>query len=283
MTTYLTYKFYAAGFCTHLECITLRGSSWSPKTFPALCCLIKHPTQGYILYDTGYSDRFYQATKQWPFCLYRKITPVNLSPSEPLVEQLKNDGISPEDIRTIIISHFHADHIGGLRDFPRTKFICSQLAYDSVKGQKGMKALRKGYLAPLLPDDFEKRTSFSESFNSLRPDVAYTPFQEAYDLFGDGQLLGVPLPGHAHGQLGLIFGVRGEKPVFLVADSCWSSIAYKQNILPSRLTALVHDNWQDYKKTLSKIHSLSQMNPMIRIVPSHCSDVALNLTEGGDV
>ena len=33
--------------------------------------------------------------------------------------QLKEKGISPDEIKYIIISHLHPDHIGGLKFFPK--------------------------------------------------------------------------------------------------------------------------------------------------------------------
>ena len=43
-------------------------------------------------------------------------------------------------------------------------------------------------------------------------------FQEVYDLFGDGSLIGVRLEGHCRGQMGLWIP---DASLFLAADACW--------------------------------------------------------------
>ena len=51
------------------------------------------------------------------------ITKVVIEDHQELKNQLQSFGIKTNDINHIIISHFHADHIGGLQDFPNAK-IC---------------------------------------------------------------------------------------------------------------------------------------------------------------
>lgn len=275
---YLNNTFFAAGYCTHNEWITRRGGAWASKLFPAICTLIHHPDHGYILFDTGYTERFNQHTKKWPFWLYQKATPVHIQAEQTLKVQLERKCIRPEEIRFIIISHFHADHIGGLRDFPQAQFICSKIAYEAIREESGFRALIKGYLAGLLPDNFESRLRYIEDtpLISLKKDLA--PFQMAYDLFGDGSCMAIFLPGHAKGQIGLTYLNREGQRVFLVADSCWSTQAFKAYELPSPLTRFIHDNWDEYKDTLLKLHILSCQRS-IKIIPSHCNEIACRLLD----
>ena len=84
----------------------------------------------------------------------------------------------------IVLSHFHPDHVGSLRDFPDVPLWCSRAAYERRGG------LLRGCLDALLPSDFGRRVRFIEN----------------PDLFQDGSLVAVPLPGHAHGQIGLRSG-----------------------------------------------------------------------------
>lgn len=261
---------FKTGYCTHPEAIVLQNGRWQTVQFPALVALIQHPTIGNILFDTGYSDRFFRETHHWPNRLYAMITPVYLQPEESAFHQLQQQGISPESIRYILISHFHADHIGGLSDFPNAEFICAESAYEAVKHQQGLWAVKAGFLSGLLPPDFAQRVRFVEQ----SPVVSALPgwFDHGFDLFGDRSLLAIDLPGHATGQLGLLLVDANDQPHFLVADACWSSRAYQELISPHPIAQLIFSDPVAYHTTLKKLHQLHQKHPEIRIIPTHCED-----------
>ena len=120
----LKVNFFQAGYCTHPEAIVMRDRPWKIMEFPSIVALISHPQIGSILFDTGYSNRFFQETSSFPFRLYALTTPVYFQDEDSAAYQLEKEGIQPETIQSIIISHFHADHIGGLGDFPQANFIC---------------------------------------------------------------------------------------------------------------------------------------------------------------
>ena len=276
----LDYTLFSAGYCTHPECVTIKGWRWRNQKYPALCALITHPEHGYMLFDTGYSHRFFDATRKWPMWLYQKITPVHIQDAQALIRQLQQKGIRPEEIKTIFLSHFHADHIAGIQDFPGAAIICSKKGYKSVEHTQGFGALRKGFASALLPEDFESRVVWIEHKQTIPLDNSMQPFIEGKDIFGDGSLIAIELPGHARGQYGLLFKNQNQQPVFLVADSCWSSAAYREYALPSTITYLVHDQKKAYQETLLKLHCLYKSNPHIRIIPSHCQEIWQELMEG---
>ncbi|MEC4894928.1 MAG: MBL fold metallo-hydrolase [Oscillatoria sp. PMC 1051.18] len=274
--------FFQAGYCTHPEAIVIKGGRWENKVFPSLFALIQHPRMGDILFDTGYSSRFFDETRSFPFRFYALTTPVYFQPADSAVSQLRKYGIPAEAIQYIIISHFHADHVGGLRDFPDAKFICFHSAYEAVKMLRGLGAVKAGYLSGLLPDDFEERTDFlSANQDDLHLNyncelvslpTAYAPFETGFDLFGDGSILAVELPGHVMGQLGIFLTDADEQTYFLVADACWLRRAYQELVTPHPLANLIFSDRRAYANTLQKIHRLHQLNPLIKIVPTHCQE-----------
>jgi glyoxylase-like metal-dependent hydrolase (beta-lactamase superfamily II) len=266
-------KFFQAGYCTHPEAVVIKGGRWKIAEFPSLFALISHPQFGHILYDTGYTERFFTETKKFPLQIYALTTPVYFQPEDSAVYQLQKLGIKPDDINYIIISHFHADHVGGLLDFPNAQFICFQSAYQAVKDLQGFKALQAGFLSGLIPSDFAERGIFAEEKLKVKLPAKYAPFTEGIDLFGDGSLLAIELPGHVIGQLGLLFTDSDNTDYFLIADACWLSRAYQEFVLPHPITNLISANNKDYADTLAKIHLLYQSNPQIKIVPTHCGNI----------
>jgi len=88
----------------------------------------------------------------------------------------------------------------------------------------------------------------------------------------DRTLIAVPLPGHAAGQIGLLFTDTQGHTYFLIADACWSSRAYRELIEPHPITQIIFDNMSEYRETLRKLHHLHQNHPEIRIVPAHCNE-----------
>ena len=261
------------GACRHLECIAARGGRWIPVEFPALCGLIRHPERGWMLYDTGYAGHFFSATARWPERLYRNALPVELPQGEVLKTQLAGFGLTPADISTVIVSHYHGDHIAGLRDFPNARFIALSAdtkRFTALVGKR-WRATLGGHLPTLLPEDYLNRVIAADDCAQRNLPDWLAPFEAGYDLLGDGSLLGVPLPGHSLGQLGLFIPDAAGHPVFLVADACWSLPALREGRMPSRLALFVNAERQSFVKTFNGLSGIARRETAITLLPSHCT------------
>lgn len=264
------------GHCQHLECIAARGGKLGKIEFPALCGLIKHPVHGYSLFDTGYSEHFFTATQRLPEAAYRWALPVNLPPAQTLMAQLHAKGISAADIQTVVVSHYHGDHIAGLKDFAQAKFIASRSDSDAMQGLiKGrftrVKATMHGHLPALLPTNYWQQVIYADTLTPVTLPAWMQPFTDGFDVYGDGSCLIVPLPGHSHGQLGLLLpNVKDRGPVFLVADSCWSMPACKAGRLPLPVANFVQDDTRQYRQTFTQLQTLANREPDVHCLPSHC-------------
>ncbi|MBT9583836.1 MBL fold metallo-hydrolase [bacterium] len=237
------------GSCRALRGLLQPGQPFTPWRVPARAFLLEHPTRGRLLFDTGYAPRIYQVAR-----LYRWLLDVRPAPT-PLL-----------DIDTVILSHFHPDHIAGCRDYPQARFLYSQQAWDSAR-QRGW---RSGYLPTLLPDDFAQRAQAIENTPLATLPGWLAPFSWGRDVLGDGSLWSVDLPGHAVGQ----FGLAGEGQTgrfFLIADACFTSWEIDHRRTPNRLLlwAAGADRGA-YLATLEKLSQLRQRQPELTMVPCHC-------------
>ncbi|WP_312473408.1 MBL fold metallo-hydrolase [Neobacillus sp.] len=263
-------KLYETGYCTHPEKIVNPKGGLKPISFPATVALLKHPAHGYILFDTGYSTAFKEATKKFPYSIYAKLTPVYFSEEQSIKNQLLTDGIDPEQIKTIILSHFHGDHTAGLCDFPNANILSFKAAYEDIKNLSKFKALTKGCLLDLLPFDLSKRISFIDHTDPLTLNDRFGEFDTGYSVLGDDSIIAVDLTGHAIGQLGIFIRLESGKRVLLCADAVWLSESYQELIFPHPIANLLIANKQSYVENIHKLHHLSKTIPDIDILPTHC-------------
>lgn len=263
---------FAAGHCVHPRHVVLRDGGLTPMRFPASFALVRHPRRGPLVFDTGYSERFFAATRRLPARIHRWVTPVTFRPEQDAAQQLATVGVRADEVESVLLSHFHADHIAGLAAFPRAALLHLDSAWRAVRELRGFAGLRRGFLPELVPHDFVQRARALEE-NALQPlPGECAPFRVGIDLYGDGCIWVVPLPGHAAGQVGLFLRLDGGRDVLLCADACWTAHSYREDRMPHAVTRLLFDDWRAYRDTLRSIHTLHLERPMLEIVPAHCEE-----------
>ena len=170
-------------------------SLWSPGVnvgvpidFSDNCYLIRHSTAGYLLWDTGITDRLAalpqgQAVSPLRQTWYRRQT---------LVAALDAIRVTPHDIGYVAVSHVHPDHVGNVDVFPEATLIMQRREWDAALAlpQKPFNPERK---AELLDGD--------------------------KDLFGDGSLTILSTPGHTVGHQSLLVHLNKTGYVLLTGDA----------------------------------------------------------------
>jgi glyoxylase-like metal-dependent hydrolase (beta-lactamase superfamily II) len=261
----LTCHVLDTGYCSASEHHLIRGGRRMPVHCHSIVALLKHPVHGWLLWDTGYAPRMLDATRRLPYRLYRWMTPLSISADLAIVGQLSRFGLSARDVRTVILSHFHADHTAGLLDFPEARIVASRAGYEDVARRSGWSALRRACLLSLLPADLEARADLVTELT--RPPLG--PLGLTHDLFGDGSVRLVALPGHARGQLGMLAQTE-QGPRFFVADGCFLSRSYRDNIPPHWMTHGFIDNVREMHATIANLHAFAWANPDVALIPTHC-------------
>jgi glyoxylase-like metal-dependent hydrolase (beta-lactamase superfamily II) len=253
------------GYCTARSSFVARGTGWREVRCHAPAFLLQHPARGPMLFDTGYAPRLLEAFAHWPDRLYKYATPTTLG--APALLQLHAHGVDVADVCTVIVSHLHADHVAGLRDFPRAAFVISQPALELQQSVRGVHAVRRGVLQQLFPPDFAIRAQVIRALG----DAPLPWLGATHDLFGDGSILLVAMPGHARGQLGaLVRSTRG--PVLLCADGAWTSQAWRELRAPHAVTTVMQDDMAALTATLRALQCFARERPDVTILPTHCPE-----------
>ncbi|MDN4518080.1 MULTISPECIES: MBL fold metallo-hydrolase [Mycolicibacterium] len=98
----------------HLNCGTIR-----PTGVGTMVChvLLVESADGLVLVDTGFGTHDCEDPNRFGRIRSRFIRP-NFDRGETALNQIRQLGFRRSDVRHVVVTHFDADHIGGLADFP---------------------------------------------------------------------------------------------------------------------------------------------------------------------
>lgn len=144
---------------------------------PVIMTLVRH-AQGNMLFDTGcHPDVLADPLARWGAAA-EAATPI-FTAADTLPAQLALAGLEAADIDLIVCSHLHMDHCGCNALFPRATVMAN--AAEVAAARAGTP--NEGYCAIDWDTGQEIKT-----------------FAAAHDLFGDGRVTLLPMPGHTPGM-----------------------------------------------------------------------------------
>jgi glyoxylase-like metal-dependent hydrolase (beta-lactamase superfamily II) len=220
------------------ERLLLRGGSWRSIAVGVRYGLMVHPDLGPVLIDTGYGPRATEGSgRGFLLKTYGAILRPVLDRQGAPAAALARLGFAAADVRRIVVTHFHADHIAALRDFPNATFITSGEAVAQIGAMSASSRIRNGIFDELLPTDFAARVLPLEACAQR-----HLPFGlgAGHDIFGDGTCLAVDLPGHGIGHFGLVWP-KLSPPLLYGVDATWLSEALALRLPAGIVTAVYHD------------------------------------------
>jgi glyoxylase-like metal-dependent hydrolase (beta-lactamase superfamily II) len=175
------------------------------KRLTASCYLIRNGNR-YLLWDTGLPAAMKGAAID-------PKAPMSPTLTATLVEQLATLGVRPAQITTVGISHHHFDHIGQAADFPAATLMIGKGDLDALKaGAPGTDA------RPLA-----RWITGGGTVDAVTGDK---------DVFGDGSVTMLDLPGHTPGHHGLLVKLAGMGPVLLTGDAAHFQENYDSDGVP---------------------------------------------------
>lgn len=175
-------------------------------TIPVSMWLIDHP-KGKVIFDTGINVAVTQDCKSyWQPGLCDFLKPTNKR--EDIIDaQLKKIGVSPDQIKVVITSHSHLDHVGNIKMFPNAIHVFQK------------KELYQGW----FPEKFQGRTGGAFVLADLdgTREFNYLELAGDYDLFGDGSVMVISTPGHTLGHQSVKVKLASGKSMIMSQDAIW--------------------------------------------------------------
>ena len=162
------------------------------------CYLIRHGDD-YMVWDTG-NPTGTAAT----------------SPKTSLVDLLAQLKITPAQIKYVGISHYHGDHTGQVGSFPSSTLLIGKGDWDVIADAKTG--------GPVNPATFAKWVSGG---SKVEPQAADK------DIFGDGSVIMLNMPGHTPGHHSLLVNLKEMGPVLISGDLTHFRENYDTNGVPT--------------------------------------------------
>jgi glyoxylase-like metal-dependent hydrolase (beta-lactamase superfamily II) len=177
---------------------------------PISCVLLRH-TQGNVLFDTGCHPSVPENPEARWGSLAKLMVPI-MQPGDHVISGLRGIGLAPDDIDVVVCSHLHPDHCGCNAFFKRATFI---MHLKEVEAARAPEAEKAGYLA-------------AEWEHSMPID----PIGGERDLFGDGRVVLIPLPGHTPGTMGALVTLERTGKFFLASDTVAVRATLDRDVVP---------------------------------------------------
>jgi glyoxylase-like metal-dependent hydrolase (beta-lactamase superfamily II) len=162
------------------------------------CYLIRHGDQQ-MIWDTGFPE----ATMTKPIEQNGMVAKIDRT----LAQQLAQVGLKPADIDIVGISHMHGDHVGQAAEFTNARLVIGKQDFAMTAGKDDPFGPWRGAGKPVI---------------TLTAD---------HDVFGDGSVVALHLPGHTPDHLALLVNLKSG-PVLLTGDLYHTRIARQKRAMP---------------------------------------------------
>ena len=228
---------------------------------PVPAFLIRHPSAGAILVDTGLHPSIATDPSENFGSLATRFAKVTLAAGEDVPSQLRKRGIEPGEVPIVVMTHLHLDHTSAISEFPNSTFVVSEAEWQAAA--HGPNPMANGYRRAHFDYAFEYRTvDFNRSNVS-----SYAGFGRTFDLFGDGSVRLAFTPGHSAGHTSIV--CRLAERDFVIGGDCVYLLAQLDGTEqgPPR----PHDA-HNYRRSLQELRLFQRQFPDAVVTPGHDSD-----------
>ena len=209
-------------------------------TIPVNMWVIDHPN-GLVIFDTGnnaaVSDGKCKA--HWAAGLCDLLKP-SQKRDDVIDAQLKKLGYSPDQVKAVVTSHAHLDHIGNIKLFPKAVHVIQ----------------KKELYQAWWPEKFQGREGgvfVMADFDGPARGFNYLELDGDYDLFGDGSVKVITTPGHTLGHQSLKVRLASGKTLIMAQDAIW----VKENM--EGYPAGINYSVKDYEASIQRLKMIRDL------------------------
>jgi glyoxylase-like metal-dependent hydrolase (beta-lactamase superfamily II) len=220
---------------------------------PVSCILLKHP-KGNVLFDTGcHPSAASDPEGRWG-PLAKVMMPIMARETNVLTE-LQAVGMEPDEISFVICSHLHPDHCGCNQFFQMATVVvhAQELAAAKEPG-----ATNAGY----LPADWDHP-------------MPMRVIDKETDLFEDGRIVLIPLPGHTPGTMGALVQLDRDGQFLLASDAVGLRANLDDDFIPKNTW-----NVEQCRQSFTEVRRLEKAGA--KVICGHDLEQWASLRKGAD-
>lgn len=239
-----------------------RRSSWVWVPVPAF--LVEHPEAGALLVDTAMHASVAMVPADNLGAVGARLSRFR-GVGDGIPGRLRELGVDPRDVRTMVMTHLHSDHASGIAEFPNATFVLDAREWAAASAG----GATKGYHHPQFDHAFDWRTIDFDGQLSQ----GLSPFGRSVDLFGDGSVRLLSTPGHTLGHQSVLLRLR-DRDALLVGDA-----AYRRDTIAGDTLPLVWADGHLFRRSLREIRRFVEREPDALVIPGHDPDAWAELDD----
>ncbi len=160
-----------------------------------------------------------------------------------------------EPLRGVFLTHLHLDHISGLDDVPRDVPIYTGAGEAAMRGAEHLVGLF------IVDHALEGRPALREW--QFEADAAGR-FEAVVDVFGDGSVWAIHVPGHTDGSTAYLVRTPTH-PILIAGDACHTTWGWEHEVEPGTFS---HDVERS-RGSLAALEQLVREHPQIEVRVGH--------------
>jgi len=232
-----------------------------PAKVPVPSYLIRHPTAGAILVDTGLHPSVATDGRENFGGIASRVGHPTLDAGRDVAAQLRERGLDPGEIPVVVMTHLHIDHASAISEFSQSTFVVSEPEWRAAA--TGGQPLLNGYRRQQYDYAFDYRTV---DFDRANID-SYASFGRTFDLFGDGSVRLAFTPGHSAGHMSVI--CRLKQNDFVIGGDATYMVAQLNGDAPLPPRPFDAHN---FRRSLQELRLFRNQFPAATITPGHDPD-----------